>query len=116
MKQVTINKDKLIEAITTNRDVHVAEYKVMLEEYMKQAISGATVLLKSLVKGDSSTKLNLDLRKPLNMEQSYTDALDMLQYEEESTVTLTDREFKNLIKDDWEWSNTFAMSKTAYLN
>ena len=115
MKNVKMEKIKLIEILKTNMEVHVREYNEMMEIYMTQAIIKAKEMVKDLENGDTNTSLSVQLEKPRNSEKSYQNALEMLDYEIDDNVVLEAREFKQLVKDEWDFSRSFAMSKAAYL-
>jgi len=114
MKQVKLNKAELIQTIKKNMELHVKEYNEMMDVFRTMASQKVGYLLKEIDGGDDFN-LSIDLEKPRSSEKSYLNALEMLEMEVEENVILDNREFKQLVKDEWDFSRSFAMSKAAYL-
>jgi len=116
MKEITMKKSTLIDTIKKNLEVHVKEYKEMHVLYSIKAIELTKELLSKVEKDATGVYLAISLTEPTSSEESYNTALEMLELEVNDTVTISEKEFKQYIKDEWNWSHSFAISKTAYLN
>ena len=111
-----MKKKTLIETIKKNLEIHITEYKEMHVLYSTKAIELTKKLLGQLEKDAAGVYLCVNLTEPKSSEESYNTALEMLELEVHDTVTISEQEFKQYIKDEWNWSHSFAISKTAYLN
>ena len=115
METIKIDKNELLDNLIKNREVHIKEYTELMGLYKKQAIKKVKMLLVDLETKDvDNVSLTIRLDKPRSSEIEYTDAIEMLSYEVEDKITITKREFKQYMKDEWSWSSGFAVSKTAY--
>jgi hypothetical protein len=114
MKTVTVAKEQLLLKLQENMKIHVEEYNEMIEVYMRMAIEKTEKLLVELNNDNKDVSLDLDLTKPRNNVKDYKDAIEVLGWEVNSNVELSEREFKQYIKDDWDFTRSFAISKAAY--
>ena len=115
MKTITVDKEGLLKALKENKAIHIAEYEEMKIIYMEMAVKKAQIMLIQLEKGEYDTQLSIDLDRPRSSEDEYDNAIEMLAWEVEDNVTITETEYKSYIKDEWNFSRHFAMSKAAYL-
>ena len=115
MKEITIKKSKLVDKINENMTIHVKEYKELHILYTQEAILRLQVLLQNIQKNSHNVSLYVDLVEPTSSEDSYRTALEMLELEVNENVTISEQEFKQYIKDEWHWSRSFELSKSAYL-
>jgi len=115
MKNITVNKEKLLEALTKNMAIHIDEYSQMKIVYMEMAVVKGEEILDNLRSGDYKTNLYFDLDKPNSSEKEYKRAIEMLAWEVNVNVTITENEYNSYINDEWSFSRNFAVSKLAYL-
>lgn len=117
MHQVTVSKDRLRTALTENRAAHVEAFDAVWEAFRKKAEADCHAMYQQIIdarKGDH-IRLSLALQVPENHADDYDRALQMLDWEQESTVVLSEHEFAELIQDDWGWKRQFATTGFAYM-
>lgn len=109
----TVDKAKLIEVLTANLTKHkqiVAEAK---EGYRKKAIAALEERLKLFQEG-KVVSLGFQLRAPLDYTEVYQNSLDMLQWNTADKVELEADEFRQLVRDQWDWTDDFIGANSAY--
>jgi len=116
MKEITINKKNLVTTLYKNMETHNKEYNEVMVKYLAMAVKAVDKLLKKLKKGEVNTSLYIDLQKPKSNVQDYKTAIEMLELEVNTNVTISEREFRQYIKNEWEWTRSFEFSKTTYLD
>lgn len=116
MNTISIKKETLIEKLTENRALHIKEYNELMEAYQIAAVKATEQLLEKVKAGAKGVSLRILIDEPQSSEDSYTNALEMLEYESDVFCTISQKEFKQFIKDEWNFSHSFAMSKAAYFS
>lgn len=114
MKTVNVARAALLAALKSNKEVHVEDYAEMKIEYQKQVIDGLKELL---AKAESTTDVvsyRLDLSKPSSYEKDYDIAIGMLEMSVDENLVITTQEYSQYVLNEWHWSNSFAVSKSAY--
>ncbi len=119
MKKIQMKKTEVQRFLRENLEKHVAEYKTAKENWQEQykerlnkALTDAT--LGNYPKDIYSILKDLDI--PVSYEEEYVDAIEMLSFEERDTVELDATEFKQYIKDDWDWKQQWAFSNSKYMS
>ena len=54
------------------------------------------------------------LRMPVDQTKVYDTAITMFELEVGSTVTLNSDQVRNLMRDEWDWTEDFYASNSAY--
>jgi hypothetical protein len=55
-----------------------------------------------------------DIVKPVSYHSDYLKSIEMLNEHVNETVELTQTDFSNLVKDDWEWKADFIETTDSY--
>lgn len=114
MKNVKIEKAKVLEIVKANRDKHRAIFLEALDGW-KAAVLKEVERLFNEAKADRINKsVFVNLPRPTDHTRDYDRAIQMLDLEVESVVTLSNEDFANLVQDDWDWRNQFLASNSAY--
>jgi len=112
MKDVTVDKNELLAALKNNRKQHEDEFKKIMENYME------TLTVKFEEGYDLLSKGKIpDLDMPSVPEShidDYDSAIKMVEMEVGETFVLEDRDFRQLVMDEWSWKRMFEMTKSAY--
>lgn len=111
MNKVTISKQKLIDVLTFNRTMHIADYQAALVEWEKQY---AKALRRELRANVESKTGSVYLEKPVSYQNSYDTALRMLDLALEAEFVLTERQFRQYIMDEWDWKDRFVSNTMSY--
>ena len=129
-RTVTINREKLVAQLKSNRELHKKIYEEALEGYEEELREKLVVLGEQLVhiaaEGDcdlhahwgniQKEELNaaLKLQKPQNALDSYDDAIALFEWDETPSVELTVAEFRRYVLDKWDWQEKYLMSNEGY--
>jgi hypothetical protein len=113
-REISIEKNKLIEKIKENRDIHIKEYDEAVIAYKKEA----EVQLKRITKElkDGNLKLKLDLVTPVNRSADYNKVIEMFEWEIADIVKLTQKEFNEYIHDETSDAIYTRSLNNTYLN
>jgi len=45
---------------------------------------------------------------------SYDTAIQMLEWSKDDTIEMASSEFRKLVEDEWDWTDAFLLSNSAY--
>lgn len=113
MELIKVRKDQLLETLKTNRENHVNTYEEVLQAYFDKSVE----LLKEHIErisGGAVENVSVNLPAPKNYEEEYDRAIDMIEWHEEEFVELTEREFDELVRDQWSWKRGFTEMSATY--
>ena len=112
MNTVKVNVYNLLDKLESNLGKHKTEYDDMMIVYKKQSIAA---LETSLINFKADVfDFAVNPRKPVEHIKDYQRAILMLQMSVEEIIELTEREFSELVMDEWQWKHEFEMTKTLY--
>lgn len=141
MKEVTVNRDQLIETLEDNFERHKRDYAEAKEGYQEQALAAVDqkfqkakkqlednfeLIRKKIRDLDPNDPepirdiitlihtVSMSLAVPQNHSYDYEMAIQMAKMEVNETITLTQDEFQCLVMDDWEWRREFEATKMSY--
>ena len=110
---VTVRVQDLIAKLNHNRDQHariviearagyLAKARKKLEERLEQLAAGKIV------------SLQFGLSLPADHTAEYDTALGMLNMATDTTIKLAASDYRQLVEDEWSWSESFVYSNVAY--
>jgi len=107
METISINKEQLVQILKENKEKHVASYLEAIENY-KDAVKVyfPKFCQDALDNPEKLPRYDPPLI-PLSYEKDYNNAIEMLSYEVNDSVTLSAKEFRQLVKNQWSWSQDF---------
>lgn len=118
MKETTVNRDKLLETLKKNRAKHAKEYERAMKNWLKRCRASLKHRLGWLDRPKfKAERYDLDfseLPKPVNYIKAYDQAIAQVEWEEEETIKLTEQDFKMFILDQWNWTEDFMTTTSAY--
>lgn len=114
MKDVRINKERLRDRVQENRDNHRAVYEQAIEGYRKTVIDWFNKQV-DRAKADYEYETYFSMPKPEDHTDDYDRVLDMLRMSEDNTITLTQSEFAQYVRDDWGWKREFTATSSNYI-
>lgn len=107
LKPVTVNKEKLLQILGTNREKHIAIYQEAQKGYRDEAKK----LLSNRLDDFNVIKLDPDLSfslpKPVSHMDSYNKAIGMLEWSIDKNIELDASQFDNFVNDNWSWQFGF---------
>jgi hypothetical protein len=115
MKDVRIQKSKLIEIISKNRAEHRDVFLKARVKYREVAIDLLDRHLKLVREGRPFVNNDfVSLIEPEDHTGAYDRALKMLELEVDDIVTLSAADCCDLVQDQWNWSRQWAHSNLRY--
>lgn len=116
MRDVEVDKARLVEALTTNRRTHTADFELAWDGFVVKARENVEAILDELKKAPrgKAPQLHIGLAPPQDHTIDYDRALEMCDWELGETVTLTEEEFQQFVQDDWNWKHAFSLSNQLY--
>jgi hypothetical protein len=108
-------KDKVLDKLRTNKAKHVAEYDLAMKEYWK-ALEGKleAMLEKARTHRVDQDYVYIKLPIPQNHAEQYSTNIEMLEMTSEVKITLTEIEFRQVIRDEWDWMGDFKATVANY--
>lgn len=114
MRTVTVKKEDLIAKVQTNREEHRAIFLQAQEKYREAVIEKLDQRLAE-VRAGHPISLGFSLPEPQDYTNEYDMAIQQLEWEIADTVELDQNMFRQLVLNEWSWSQHFAASNAAYL-
>lgn len=115
-RKVEVNKNELLTQLKKNKELHIEELKETQEEYNDAYILAVEKLLESAKTRPGIINNNIHLSAPTSHVKEYGDIIDMLEFSTQESLEITMEEYKSWVKNEWSWSESFAMTKLSYLN
>lgn len=104
MQPIKMNKQELIKILTQNKEEHIQTFEEAWEAYTEKLTQNLERMLEAAKTGDpAEVPLHINLVKPTNHADDYDRALRMLNHDLDDTVKLDEREYANLVDDEWGW-------------
>jgi hypothetical protein len=127
---VTVEKTKLIQILTTNKNKHVDEfkkaceiYKTKLKEEYKDFLKKIDDFLTKVGEADvgldkvpHAPHFSSKLPRPTSYEDHYTRALGMLELHTDDKMTIDMTTYRTYVEDEWEWAAQARLSNSSYLS
>lgn len=114
MQNITVDKLRLQETLEKNRDKHRALFLQAQEKYRERVIEE---LDRRLADARSGRKIDIfiSLPEPEDYTGEFDTAISMVEWDENETITLSERDFQRYVLNKWEWAHAFAANTTSYL-
>jgi len=108
-----MDKERLRERVQANRDQHRAIFESAVEGYRGAVMKWFGAQMDRLRDGKDDFQVSFTGTRPQDHTEDYDRVLDMLDMSEDDTITLSEDEFAQYVRDDWGWKRNFmAMSAT----
>jgi hypothetical protein len=101
--KITVDKDKLLAALTENRAKHEETYNDALDGYFT-ALSELFKEKERLTRAHKDVDLYVRFSRPRNHVNDYDRAIGMLTWHTGDTFDLTDTEYSSYVMDNWAWT------------
>ena len=113
MNLIKVNKAELLEKIKDNFMKHEEEYAEAMVGFQIDSISELKKLLKD-AKAGVIVPSNVYFDIPMSYDKDYETIIEMLEMSIDGEVYLTRSEFKQYIRDEWQWKADFLLSNAKY--
>lgn len=111
--RIKAKRDDVLAALTKNRAAHAAIVKEAREGYVKKAQQVLSEKLSQLAAG-KVVALAFSLRVPVDQTKVYDTAIEMMKLHQEETVELDAGQVRNLMLDEWDWTDQFYGTNAVY--
>ena len=117
MKQVRVDKTKLLTILRKNRAEHREVFLQAQTTFRAVAIKALDAQLKAARKGRPFELTNLvRLTAPEDHTKDYDRSIQMLEMSVETEIVISEAEFQNYVQDIWNWSREWAGSNMRYVS
>ena len=113
MKEVTVNKEELLEKLRANRAKHRAVFLEAQEGYRKAVIAELDRMLQEARDG-KKIRRRIELPEPRDHTDDYDAAIAMVEMAVCESIVISDYDFRCYVLDKWDWSETFSSSSSSY--
>lgn len=117
MKQVRVDKAKLLAILKKNREDHRGVFLEAQKAFRVIAIKALDAQLKAARNGKPFELARLvSLTAPEDHTADYDRSIQMLEMSVDKEIVVDEREFQNYVQDIWNWSREWAVSNIRYVN
>lgn len=117
MKQVRVDKAKLLAILKKNRDEHRGIFLEAQTQFRVVAIKVLDQQLKAARSGKPFELARLTaLCAPEDHTVDYDRSIQMLEMSVDKEIAVDEREFQNYVQDIWQWSRDWAVSNMRYVS
>lgn len=117
MRQIKVNKTKLIKILKDNREEHRGLFLEAQKAFRQVAINALDEQLKAARDGKPfQLQVLVSLQAPQDHTKDYDRCIAMLEMSVEKEVIVSDQEFQNFVQDTWSWSRNWALSNQSYVS
>ena len=117
MRQIKVNKAKLLAIIKKNREEHREVFLEAQKAYRQRVIE---TLDEQLKQARCQQPVNLQvlvmLQAPQDHTADYDRSIQMLEMSVDKQIVISEQEFQNYVQDTWEWSRQWATSNMGYVS
>ena len=119
-RTVKVNRDKLLERLKSNRELHKSEFEKSFTAYRSKV--ARLMLGDSRVLETAATKVqdlardlplpevifrHLHVPRPQDHAIDYDRAIDRIEWEEDGVVEITEGDFNCYVRNEWDWQKRF---------
>lgn len=110
MDKITVDKNDLQKTLLDNKKKHVELFEEATHDYKEKTIKEAEEFLEE-IKADPLKKNGFRPGgAPKSYESDYDRAIEMLEWETDSQIRLSEDDFRRYVQDDWDWKDHFNHS------
>ena len=111
---ITVNKSELLAALKENRAKHGATYEKAKAGYIRVTMKQIEGYLTRLADGELLERAFIPA-PPDDHTADYDVAIDMMVWNTDDKIELDQQQFRQYVKDDWGWKDSWMVSNTQYL-
>lgn len=108
-----VDKVKLLETLEKNLETHSKIVQEAKDGYLKKASEVLAEKIEQIKEG-KIVALAFSLKPPVDYSEVYENSIEMLKWHKGETVTLEADEFRQLVRDEWDWTDNFLLSNSNY--
>jgi hypothetical protein len=113
MDSVKIDVKQLLGHLKENREKHIVDFEEAMIGYRKAMIDTLNAKLKA-AKKEEDVDHSIRITRPISYLDSYDEAIAMLEWTTQSEVELDRSDFKQYVRDEWAWKQSFVATSSLY--
>ena len=113
---VDIPREVLVDKLKKNREKHQREYNTAMQGYVETLIEELEAKLADVKAAKDITKLYYQPAVPEKHLDEYDEAIEMYEMTVEQVIRLPRSDFRQLVRDNWDWKRGWTASNTAYIS
>jgi len=113
MKDIKVDKQRLIGIVKENRAKHVAIFEEAMAGYRKMLEDELVRRLDELRQGKKIVRI-VGMAVPDNRTKDYDRILRMLELHEEPFIFMPEADIQMYVMDDWQWKRNFLLANATY--
>lgn len=110
---IVAKRDDVLNTLRKNRETHAEIVKEARTGYVEKARQALSSKLDKLASG-KVVALSFTLRVPLDYTKVYDTAIKMLELHQNATIELDATQVRNLMQDQWDWTDQFYGTNSVY--
>lgn len=112
---IMAEKDSVLKTLIANRTEHSEIVKEARKGFIEKARTALKKRLEELESG-KLVEMTFNLYPPQDQTKVYDTAIKMLEMHTDKTIALSSDQVRCLIMDEWDWTNAFLTTASAYSN
>ena len=108
-----VKKTELLAKLKENMATHKQIVQEARNGYVKQAQEALLSRLEQLRTGEV-VALAFNLSPPQDYTEVYQNSIAMLEWNQDEVVELEADEFRQLVRDEWDWTDSFLTGNERY--
>lgn len=122
---VDVEKNTLLKILIENQKKHVEEFaratqgfKEKMKECVEKDKQQLDLFIEKVQKGLGAkppVMTHMHLLAPKSFEDSYSDAIGMLELHQGTSLKLDHKSYMKFVKDRWDWKDNFHAVTSTYL-
>lgn len=125
--EITVDKDHLLTLLEGNRTKHQENYEKAMVIYHEECLEALRERLRAIESEDLETfgqspdavdpdeYLVFHIKTPTTYTHVYDQLIAMLEMTEAEVLTINGEQYKNWVRDEWDWTRHYAMSTLSKL-
>jgi hypothetical protein len=111
--RIQAKREDVLATLIKNRETHATIVKEAREGYVKKAYAALKQKEEKLLSG-KVVALSFSLRVPVDQTKVYDTAIEMLKLHQEDKIELDAGQVRNLMQDQWDWTEAFYGTNMVY--
>lgn len=112
--EIKVERTNLISILKENKDIHQKEYLQLMKAFYNNVAVIASRIVTKAERADEDIPLRIDAVRPTSSIKDYEMVIGMLEMSTDSEFTLSEKDYKKYVLDEWDWSSSHAFAKTSY--
>ena len=114
LDSITVTKTKLLEILLDNKMKHEREFRIVYDNWFNAYNQMLEELKNRALRGKPIPFHLINLNPPKSYVDVYSDVIEMLMITTQQEMVLDSDEFRKLVQDKWEWTQSFSSSSASY--